>query len=74
MERVCSSGTVSDGVAVMRCYVDGHVCTCDLDEISIHSCHKDGPDEDSFDETFDPLRAGELSDEAHLFYLNGLRA
>lgn len=57
----------------MRCYVDGHVCTCDLDEISLHSCHKDGPD-DIFDETFDPLRAGELSDETHLFYLNGLCA
>lgn len=58
----------------MRCYVDSIPCSCELDDVATNGCRKDsarGP-EDNLDD-FDPFRAGEVSEDTHLFYLNGLR-
>jgi hypothetical protein len=46
----------------MRCYVNDHPCTCDLDDISKDGCKHDGI-------FIDPFRAGEPDEFVE--YLNG---
>ena len=56
----------------MRCYVTHKPCTCDLDDVCANGCYHDEKIDLSDPELPDPFRAGEISSDHHLFYLNGI--